>query len=383
MHSSQEESRSISENVTWGRRREFEAGKVSLPYAQFLGYEKGEDGRPKVVESEAKIVRQIFTMFLEGITVSSICRRLTEDGIPTPSGKRKWANSTVKSILQNEKYKGEALLQKSFTLDYLEKIRKKNNGEVPQYYVENSHPAIVRPEVFDLAQEEMRKYQASGGLRRSDHYLSSRVFCGECGGVYGSKVWNSSNKYRRVIWQCNNRYKSKGKPNCKTPFMKEETLQWVFVEAFNQMIADKDRYIAEYEPIIAMLTDTSDLETEGSAAAEACEEIYILMKAVIDENARQSRNSDDCKKRYQSLADRYETAKQRLADIQAEIQSKAARRTKILNFLDEIRKQDALLTEFNEPLWRRTVERVTVQSEREVVLEFKDGRQISIDTRGR
>ena len=141
----QEESRSISENVTWGQRKRFADGKVSLPYGQFLGYEKGEDNTPRIVEKEAEIIRRIYKLFLEGKTPSAVARCLTEEGYPTPSGKKVWQPSTVKSILQNEKYKGDAILQKSYTVDFLTKKKKINEGELPQYYVENSHPAIITP----------------------------------------------------------------------------------------------------------------------------------------------------------------------------------------------------------------------------------------------
>ena len=131
----QEESRSISENVTWGQRKRMADGKVSLPYAHFLGFEKGEDGQPRIVESEAEIVRMIFRLFTEGKTPSAIATALTGQSIPTPAGKSKWQPCTVKSILTNEKYKCDALLQKKFTVDFLTKTVKANEGEVPQYYV--------------------------------------------------------------------------------------------------------------------------------------------------------------------------------------------------------------------------------------------------------
>jgi len=131
----QEESRSISENVTWGQRKRFADGTVSMPYKQFLGYEKGEDGTPVINEEEAAIVRLIYKLFLEGKTPAGICRYLEQQGIPTPSGKQKWSQTTVDSILSNEKYKGDALLQKKFTTDFLTKKMKVNEGEVPQYYV--------------------------------------------------------------------------------------------------------------------------------------------------------------------------------------------------------------------------------------------------------
>ena len=132
----QEESRSISENVTWGQRKRFADGKVNLPYKQFLGYRKGADGFPEIVPEEAVIVRRIYSRFMEGLTPCAIANELTADGILTPAKKQTWQTSTVESILHNEKYKGAALLQKCFTVDFLTKKKKQNEGEVPQYYVE-------------------------------------------------------------------------------------------------------------------------------------------------------------------------------------------------------------------------------------------------------
>jgi len=153
----QEESRSISENVKWGQRKRFADGKVSLPYKQFLGYEKGEDGFPKLIEEEAKTVKLIYILFLEGKTMSAIAKYLTNEKIPTPARKTFWTALTIKSILTNEKYKGDALLQKCYTIDFLTKKRKKNESEIPQYYVKNSHQAIISPEIYDLVQEELKK----------------------------------------------------------------------------------------------------------------------------------------------------------------------------------------------------------------------------------
>ena len=154
---SQEESRSISENVTWGHRKRMADGKVSVPFGRFLGYDRGEHGEMIVNEKEAETVREIYRLFLSGLTPHGIGKELTSRGIPTPGGKVKWTASTVKSILTNEKYKGDALLQKTFTPDYLTKKTKKNDGQIPQYYVENSHPAIVTPEMYEAVQAEMER----------------------------------------------------------------------------------------------------------------------------------------------------------------------------------------------------------------------------------
>ena len=141
----QEESRSISENVRWGKRKSMADGKFSLAYSRFLGYEKGGDGTLRIVEEEAEIIRKIYSLYLGGQTVRTIADYLTGQGVPTPSGKKQWSVSTIMSILQNEKYKGDALLQKDLHRRFSDQKVKKNHGEIQQYYVENSHPAIIDP----------------------------------------------------------------------------------------------------------------------------------------------------------------------------------------------------------------------------------------------
>ena len=153
----QEESRSISENIRWGKRKSMQDGKVSIPYSCFLGYRKGKDGRLEIVESEAEIVRKIYKMYLGGRNLSYIAKFLTKHHIPTPRKKKIWTAATVKNILRNEKYKGDALLQKTYIEDYLTKKRRKNTGELPQYYVKNSHPAIIPRKVFNEVQKRLEK----------------------------------------------------------------------------------------------------------------------------------------------------------------------------------------------------------------------------------
>lgn len=166
----QEESRSISENVRWGQQQSMRKGKIHLAYKHFLGYKKGKDGRPEIVEEEAKIVRIIYDFFVSGWTIRHIAEHLTDEGIPTPTGKNKWSVSTVENILRNEKYKGDALLQKTYTEDYLTKKVRKNRGEVKQYLVEHSHDPIIDPETFDRVQEllaKRRPYKAKLRDRKS------------------------------------------------------------------------------------------------------------------------------------------------------------------------------------------------------------------------
>lgn len=152
----QEESRSISENVTWGQRKRFADGKVSIAYSSFLGYQKGEDGQMEIVPEEAEIVRLIYRMFMQGKTPYAIAKYLMEKKIPTPTGKQRWQHRTIENILTNEKYKGDARLQKCYTVDFLSKKRKVNEGEVPQYYVEGSHDAIIAPAEWQMVQLEIQ-----------------------------------------------------------------------------------------------------------------------------------------------------------------------------------------------------------------------------------
>ena len=154
----QEESRSISENVTWGQRKRMADGKVSIAYGRFLGYDKGPEKYTMLVnEEQARIVRRIFYMFLQGYTPHTMAGLLTADGVPTPGGCKAWNQQTIRRILSNEKYKGDALLQKEFTVDYLQKKVKKNEGELPQYYVKEDHEPIISPWLFDYVQKRLKE----------------------------------------------------------------------------------------------------------------------------------------------------------------------------------------------------------------------------------
>lgn len=369
----QEESRSISENVTWGQRKRFADGKVNLPYGHFLGYEKGEDGLPKIVEKEAEVVRLIYRLFLEGKTPSGIAKCLTGEGIPTPSGKQRWQYSTVKSILTNEKYKGDALLQKVFTVDFLTKKRKINEGEVPQYYVENSHPAIISRETFDLVQEEFRKRKAGGRYTSGISCFASRIVCADCGGFYGRKVWHSNSKYANSLWQCNNKFKGE---ICGTPHLKEDILKRAFIDTFNTIIQNKDEVLAGYDRIIYKITDFSALEQENQRTEDECRIIEAALERLIAQNARASLDQDEYGRQYKDYTVRYEELRKQSQELSGEITRLKARRSQMTAFIDEISQQENLLGEFDESLWAATVSAVMVKRDKEIVFQFKDGTKI-------
>ena len=176
----QDESRNISENIKWGHRQRFSKGQVYMHYRWFLGYEKGPDGKPAIVPEEATVVRLIYRLFLNGLPLNAIARELMKKGIKSPKGKDKWTITTIKSILTNERYKGDCLLQKTFSEDYITKKSKRNTGELPMYYAKNTHPAIIKREVFDIVQERMKLIRKGTVI---SCFLSGKLFCTECGGM--------------------------------------------------------------------------------------------------------------------------------------------------------------------------------------------------------
>ena len=372
----QEESRSISENVTWGKRRSMEEGRFSLAYKYFLGYKKGEDGLPKIVEEEAKIIREIYRRFLEGETVRAIADYLTGQGIPTPRGKDKWSVSTIMSILTNEKYKGDALLQKTYTADFLTKNVKKNHGEVPQYYIKDSHPAIIDPETFELVQQEIERRRPNRHKLHRSSPFTAKIVCGDCGGYYGRKVWHSNSKHRKYIWRCNKKYQT-GTP-CSTPNLDESAIETAFMEAFNQVLGDKAEYIARFEEMLPMLADASGLEKQLEEAKEKHAELLNSLRHYMEENTRQIQDQQEYNRRFSELDTECKKAEEEIARLKEEILAQSARKEQIHRCLNELKQCSNILEEFDLDLWNSMVEYVTVFTDKRLIFHFRDGTEITV-----
>jgi len=248
----QDESRSISESSTWGIRRRFEQGKLHLNHTKFLGYDKDPNGNLMINTKQAKIVRRISTDYMNGKGANRIAKDLEADGVPNWNGKPKWHGSTIQSILINVKYKGDALLQKSYTVDFLTKKRAKNTGQVPQYYVEESHPAIIEKDMWEAVQLEMerrRAYCLEHGIKNieygsTNNPFAGKVICGTCGRGFGRKEWNFTNeKQRRIIWRCNEKYAVKDEKGGDSKHIDDGVLYQAFVGAFNAMVENKEYFL--------------------------------------------------------------------------------------------------------------------------------------------
>ena len=345
---------------------------MSLPYKRFLGYEKGEDGRPQVVESEATVVRLIYTLFLQGKTVNFIARYLTAQGILTPGGKETWSVSTIQSILRSEKYKGEAILQKSYTVDFLQKKMKRNDGEIPQFHMENSHPAIVTVEQYDLVQAELERRRRIPGPQQSGlSPFSGKLVCESCGAFLGPKTWHSTSPYRRVVWLCNRKYA--GDAVCETGHVTEEAVQAAFVEAFNSLISDRAAMLEQHRAFMEEITDTTALDHRIAKYTEECEVVGELVRKAVEENARVARDQDEYETRHNALIARYEAAKAKADEAQVEKRQRELRRTRAAAFFAEVEGRDGLLAGFDEELWNCTVESLMVLVGGGFRVRFKDG----------
>lgn len=369
----QEESRSISENCTWGQRKRFADGKVTVPFNRFLGYDRGPDGNLVINEGEAVIIRRIYSMFLQGMTPHGIAARLTADGIKSPGGKDKWNAGAVRSILTNEKYKGDALLQKSYTVDFLTKKKKVNEGEIPQYYVEGNHEAIISPEVFEMVQQEMER-RNKRGRRSGVHLFSGKIRCGECGSWYGSKTWHSNDKYKKTIWQCNHKFN--GDHKCTTPHLADEDIHRYFISAVNQLLAQKDAIIASLTGGLTLAFDLAPLQTQEAALIEEVQRLADAVEKCIYENAHVALDQTEYQKRYDGLVHRYDEAKAKLDAITEQISDKKARRATIEEFLKVLQEQDGLVTDFQTNLWCGLVDFMTVYSADDVRITFRNGMEI-------
>ena len=316
---SQAESESISMNVKLGIRQSLKNGNVRFSYKTFLGYRKGADGQPEIVPEQADIVRRIYNDFLAGATYLEIAKRLTEEHVPTMGGGNRWFSERIKSILKNEKYKGDALLQKTYITDPISKRVKKNNGELPMYYVENSHPAIIERRIFDRVQEEIarragkKKVKQTGtktelGRYSGKYALTELLYCGECGTPYRRCTWSRDGK-KKIVWRCVSRL-DYGKKYCKNSSSVEESRLhnaiaaaitkkanseeiniggiMDHIESFGSRrdsdgIIQRQRRIAEIEKVIDDLARLNSDEAQSGELDYKFSELYAELYSVKDE----------------------------------------------------------------------------------------------------
>ncbi|HOW23796.1 MAG TPA: recombinase family protein [Sedimentibacter sp.] len=366
----QQESQSLSQNVKLGFQYRYQQGQITVNHNRFLGYTKDEKGQLIIDPDEAVVVRRIYREYLEGASLQQICRGLEADGILTGAGKKKWRPESVKKILQNEKYIGDALLQKTYTVDFLEKKRVPNNGIVPQYYVENSHEAIIPRDLYMQVQEEMiRRANLHSGQERkkrvysSKYALSSIVYCSKCGDIYRRIAWNNRGKHS-IVWRCCTRVEH-GPGACAADTIQESELQNLVVRAINMALCKKDTMSENLQKNVEAVLTGAD----GIPLDEIDSRLEQLQKELL--------KVANAKGNYDSIADEIyhlREVKQNALVDNAEREGVKQRISEMQQFLAE---QTQNITEYDEQLVRRLIEKITVYEEK-VTVEFKSGTSVDV-----
>ena len=301
-------------------RQSFAKGKIQLPYASFLGYRKGEDG-PEVVPGEAAVVRTIYKRYLDGQSPWATAKELESAGIKSPTGRKKWHDTTVNSILTNPCYKGLTIRQKTYTTDFLTHKQKKNEGELPQYIIENSHPAIIPEETWELVQVEMERRKTIGRRFSGKGALACRLVCADCGGFFGAKVWHSTDSYRETVWRCNDKYKTtaervSGGDKCNTGHVTEEGVYKAFGEIVGQLIVQKPEVIAACEEILRELQMNADLGIRKDRLEIEERRIRAKAESLMDRASREL--VDDFSEAYGTLEKQLKAVQEKLEAVEAD-----------------------------------------------------------------
>lgn len=384
MSQAQAESESMSGNIRWGHRKNFKDGKVYFHYAGFLGYRRGENNLPEIDPEEAEIVRRIFSRYLIGHSVAKIIADLEADGIKTARGHKKWNDGVIRGMLRNEKYMGDALLQKTYIADLFTRQTKKNTGELPQYYVENSHPAIIDRLTFQRVQEEMarrsslKKVSAAAKTELAKYsgkyVLTELLSCGNCGSPYRRVTWTRP-EGKKIVWRCINRLEN-GKKFCKdAPTLEESRIHTAVVSAMNEMFSQKSlKAILQDSIRTALLPENGEtsLAAIDSRLSQLREQQYRLLQLAAAVGADSTQYDEELKKvsmEFSALvAKRSELEKNRQDTEQAD--------ERVEQLAAELEAVDTGITAFDEVTVRQLISAITVLSEEKLLIRFKDGTEL-------
>lgn len=383
----QSESESISANVRWGIRQAMKEGKATIQYKYLYGYRKGDDGKPEIIPDQAEVVRKIYDLFLSGTPVRGIQEYLNANSVPNINGEPKWVRSAIDSILTNEKYCGDVLLQKTYTDDCINKKVKKNTGQLPMYLVQNHHEGIISRETFDAAQAELARRSAgkspskknapTGRSRYSSKYaLSDRLYCGECGTRYQRCTWRNRDGSKRIVWRCVSRVDYGNKYCHDSPTLDEEPLHRAILAAINSSVKDKDNIV--YNLKAAIEKELAPVAGQQLSLSEIDNQLERLNTEFSKVLAEASESGDQA-----VYSDKFREIMQKQTALKAqrnEIQRMLAESGKAADHIDQCRQaaevMPVAITEWDEALIRQVVESVTVETCNEVIVALKSGASI-------
>ena len=382
----QGESESLSNNVKWGIRKGFAQGKFPFPYKSMLGYRKSSDGTPEIVPEEAEHVRLIFRLFLLGRSLRQIKEALERRDILTPKGNREWSLTTIENILRNEKYMGDVLLQKTFTPDFLTKKKKKNNGELTQYYITDNHPAIIGREDFLQTQAELtrragkkkvskKKTKSALGKYCSKYALSERLVSGECGSMYRRVMWTRKDG-KKPMWRCINRLEF-GTQYCKhSPSLPEGPLHQAILACIQKVAGNREDILQSLREVRDNLLAFPDTNASTFSLQQKIDQLQQEMAALVKIMA-QGGDSQFYAAKLRELSEQKVKLARQLQESQQQQQEGKIRAYQEQQALIVLSNEDSLdLTEFHEDFIRRVIEQVTVLSKDRILVRFVGGFEV-------
>lgn len=379
----QSESESISKNITWSYRKNFEDGKPIFMYKRLLGYQKGEDGEPEIVPQEAEIVERIFAMYLSGMTVDVISRQLQSEHIVIPSKKFSFGKNMVMNILKNEKYCGDCILQKTVTVDCISKTRKKNEGEAPMYIVENSHPAIISREIFNRAQEELSKRKArspqsqktaiTASGKYSKYALTDVLICAECGSRYKRVTWTSLGQ-KRIVWRCVNRLDN-GKKYClHSPTLSESALQEAIVRALNKFNdEDTSTYLTLMKATIGEAIGANGGSDEIDLLERRIDALNSRMLKMVNDSVEKGTDMEENEDVFKAISEQIAQLNRRIDAVRKSKGSDEERQERLRLIQDTIDQREAHRDTYNDAIVRQMVECVKVHEGGKLTVIFGGG----------
>ena len=382
----QSESENISANVKFGKAQSAREGNVAFHYKNFLGYRQGEDGKPEIVPEEAETIRFIYESFLAGDSFGGIKAKLEEKGILSPSGTPTWRYSTIQSILTNEKYAGDAIINKTYIEDCISKKVKVNNGERQKFYVENNHPAIIDRMTFARVQEELARRngklkvkqvgtKTEQGKYSSKYALTELLVCGECKTPYRRCTWTVKGK-KKIVWRCINRL-DYGKKYChESPTVEESVLQEAIMNAIMRTANENAELLKTLKLHIGMGLDMGESEDESLDLQIKIAEIDAEFKAMLNAISSDTVEAFD-EQRAKELMDEKSQLQQQLAQIAERKQKREntkSRLDEIFTILDGLRNRPM---EYDDRLVRQILECVVVESKERIKVVFIGGLEIT------
>lgn len=366
----QSESESISKNIIWTVRNKFEEGIPVFMYKRFLGYRKGANGEPEIIPSEAAIVERIFNLYLAGETVDNISKMMQAEHYQIPGKNISFSKGMIMSMLANERYCGDAILQKSVTVDCIEKKRKKNTGEAPMYYVQNSHPAIIDRVTFNKVQEELARRRAKTPAstkttitstgKYSRYALTDVLICGECGTRYRRVTW-SRNGVKRIVWRCISRL-DYGKKYCKdSPTIFEDKLKEAIVRAVNKFNdQDNATYKALMRATIGEALGLNSDPEEVDMLERKIEALNNKMLELVNESVVSGEGIEAHESEFMSLSQEVELLKQRIAAMQESAATDSGEQERLEQIQAIIAERENNRMEYDDSIVRQMIECIKV-----------------------